>query len=202
MWVPCAELKCEGESQESSPLGGCKVILWTWLCGKLGWCSAPIFNMTNPSLFQDAPAMCWEHGRTCPAMTRRGGASACPTWWGATVTSVRASTGTWAVATAASPVTATRTAPAAPAATRYHQPAPGILRAHAAYPSSVSFHFPAFFRAHTCKLALLFPLLGITQSIKGISWVAPLSHPICRSLHKKGCAFPSMFCSYFPFPMS
>ena len=75
--------------------------------------------MTKPSPFQDAPATRWERGRTCPAMTRQGGASACPTWWGTTATSARPSTGRWGAARAAGPAAATRTAPAAPTATRY-----------------------------------------------------------------------------------
>lgn len=131
--------------------------LCTWLGGKRGWYSAPVFNVTNSSSFQDAPATSWERGRTCPVTTRRGGASACPMWRGMTATSVQTGTGTWGAATAASPAAATRTAPAAPTATRY-------CPAHPEHPQGrlgifqQYFIIPASF--HPCKLLLfVLPML-------------------------------------------
>lgn len=82
--------------------------------------------------------MRWERSRTCPATTRQGGASACPTWWGMTATSVRPSTGRWGAAEAAGPVAATRTAPAAPTATRY-------CPAHPAHPQGRFSIFQQYF---------------------------------------------------------
>lgn len=143
-------------------MGGCKVLLWTWLHGKMGWCSAPIFNMTNPFPFQDALATCWERGRTCPAMMRRGGASACPTWWATTATSVRLSTGTWGAAGAAGPAAATLKAPAAPTATRYRPARPqhpqGRFSVFQQYFVFIS--LPSFMHAPASLLALFpFPAL-------------------------------------------
>lgn len=101
--------ECESTSQAAT----------SQLCEKPGCCSAPNFNPKNLPLFQDAPATCWEHGRMCPAMMRRGAAPACPTWWAPTVTSVQLGIGTWRVAGAAGPASATPVVPTASTATRY-----------------------------------------------------------------------------------
>lgn len=152
-------------------MGGCKLLLWIWLCGKPGWCFAPVFKMTKPSPFQDAPATCWERGRTCRATTRRGGASACPMWWGTTATSARPSTGRWGAARAAGPAAATRGAPAAPSATRYHPATLSILRADSAYFGNISFSFPCLLSCVHLQACLLFSFPSSADAaVRGCRW--------------------------------
>lgn len=113
--VLCAKLCCKGRGRRAR--------LGQQLPSFVGSRAAAqhlVFDPRKPSSFQDAPATCWERGRTCPATMRRGSAPACPTWWAPTATSARPSTGTWRAAGAAGPATATPAAPSAPTATRYH----------------------------------------------------------------------------------
>lgn len=162
------------------------------LCGKPGCCSAPDFDPRKPSSFQDAPATCWERGRTCPVTTRRGSAPACPTWWAPNATSARPGTGTWRAAGAAGPATATPAAPSAPTATRYH-----------------CHHAPSTLGWSPVGSALIFLwrknlhyLLLIAQSIKSACPVAPSAPSHLWEPPQRGTVIPNTFCSCFPLPVS